>query len=68
MCTVLCFLQLEVIKLEVLWLKIWSEASDQSQTYYMLVYCGLGIGTVLIGGVRALLFFTAALRGSTAAP
>lgn len=48
------------------WLKIWSEASDQSQSYYMFVYCGLGMGTVLIGGVRALLFFTAALRGSSA--
>jgi ABC-type multidrug transport system fused ATPase/permease subunit len=47
------------------WLKIWSEAEDQTETYYMLVYVGLGTGTVFIGTMRALFFFTAALRGSS---
>jgi hypothetical protein len=31
----------------------------------MLVYIALGMGTVIIGAVRALLFFAAALRGSS---
>lgn len=47
------------------WLKIWSEAEAQSESYYMWIYVGLGIGTVLIGVVRAFLFFTAALHGSS---
>ena len=31
-----------------------SAVSVDVEDYYMLVYCGLGVATVLIGGVRAL--------------
>eukprot|EP01047_Picozoa_sp_COSAG01_P029538 COSAG01_NODE_2029_length_8590_cov_5.719501_2_plen_105_part_00 len=48
------------------WLNTWAGAANQQDGKYVGVYLGLSVATVLIGGWRALMFFGAALRSSSA--
>jgi ATP-binding cassette subfamily C (CFTR/MRP) protein 4 len=47
------------------WLNTWAKASDQADSSYVVTYLVLGLATVAIAVVRAMLFFRAALRSSS---
>lgn len=47
------------------WLNHWCSSEDQTDSSLVIVYIVLGVATAIIAVVRALLFFAAALRGSS---